>query len=129
MEKEEEGEAAEAGDKSNDTMGPVAIGQKAVEMRTWRQVYDFSQQYEKHRRLTIGKRALEMREAHEHGKHRTMDIASASPKNTDKSSHRPPAGNTDRIRKLVGMRPVVKKQERPFGGVKFLPSAKKHHHG
>jgi hypothetical protein len=75
----------------------------------------------------VGKRALALARGAEAQRHRTKEVAAWTGKDEEREQRRrekrPPPGNTERIRKLLKMRPQVKAQERPFGGLVMLPAS------
>ena len=130
-EKEEEKGEGEEGERSDDLMSPARVGARALAALSWRHVYIFSLEYEKHRRGWIGKRALALAEDHESKKRRTRGIEEMMGDSVaieaEMRKGKPPAGNTDKIRKLIKYKPAmqVKYEKRPFGGITFVAPQKK----
>ena len=86
----------------------------------------FSLEYEQLRKLKVGKRAAAAMEKLEAKKHRTQELPkpSSSSSSGKPAPHRPPPGNTNKIRKLLGLKVPVKPKET---GIKVLPSTSKMH--
>lgn len=92
----------------------------------------FSLAYEKHRRAVVGKRVLALAREQQAQRHRTKEVAAWTEEEDEEEGRerrrkgkRPPPGNTERIRKLLKIRPAVKPQERAFGGLVMRPPGKK----
>ncbi|GAB5032423.1 transcription factor iis [Nannochloropsis oceanica] len=130
-EKEEEKGDDKEGERSDDPMSPARVGARALEAHSWRHVYIFSLEYEKHRREWIGKRALALAEDHESKKRRTRGVeemlGDAVTIEAEARKGKPPPGNTEKIRKLIKYKPTmqVKNGKRPLGGLTFVPPQKK----